>query len=156
MSYAVPKRNLGSLKPMLLCLSFFSKLKCISILQKIFKIGNRRGKKNYTPISLMHLSTDGIPEYFPLSQHCSLILENYNQPQDTDPDLPGSAQESAAEACVMEAAAGWGTECSSAFVGPSEGDGHYRHYPHHSLASDQITGRKHSPAHQQKVGLKIY
>ena len=29
-------------------------------------------------------------------------------------------------------------------------------YLHHSLASGQITGREHSPAHQQKIGLKIY
>ena len=28
--------------------------------------------------------------------------------------------------------------------------------PHHSLASGQTTGREHSPAHQQKIGLKIY
>ena len=33
---------------------------------------------------------------------------------------------------------------------------HYHHYLHHSLASGQTTGRKHSPAHQQKIGLKIY
>ena len=28
--------------------------------------------------------------------------------------------------------------------------------PQHSMASGQITGREHSPAHQQKIGLKIY
>ena len=33
---------------------------------------------------------------------------------------------------------------------------HYLHYLHHSLASGQITGREHSPAHEQKMGLKIY
>ena len=36
-----------------------------------------------------------------------------------------------------------------------EGGRHYLHYLHHSLASSQIT-REHSPAHQQKIGLKIY
>ena len=43
----------------------------------------------------------------------------------------------------------WGTEC----MGPFEGGHHYLHYLHHSLASGQTTG---SPAHQQKIGLKIY
>ena len=33
---------------------------------------------------------------------------------------------------------------------------HYLHYLHHSLTSGQITGREHSPALQQKTGLKIY
>ena len=36
------------------------------------------------------------------------------------------------------------------------GSQNYCHYPYHSLASGQITGRKHSPIHQQKVGLKTY
>ena len=30
------------------------------------------------------------------------------------------------------------------------------HYPYHSLASGQKTGREHSPVHQQKIGLMIY
>ena len=46
-----------------------------------------------------------------------------------------------------------GTECSSASMGPVEGGPLYLHYLHHSLASGQTTG---SPAHQQKIGLKIY
>ena len=33
---------------------------------------------------------------------------------------------------------------------------HYLQYLHHSLASGQITRREHSPAFQQKIGLKIY
>ena len=33
---------------------------------------------------------------------------------------------------------------------------HYLHCLHHSLASGQTTGREHSPAHQQEIGLKIY
>ena len=46
-----------------------------------------------------------------------------------------------------------GTECNSAGINPCEG-GH--HYPYHSLASGQTMGREHSPAHQQKIGIKIY
>ena len=49
-----------------------------------------------------------------------------------------------------------GTECSSVCIGPLDGGGHYLYYLHHSFASGQITGREHSPAHQQKIGLKIY
>ena len=33
---------------------------------------------------------------------------------------------------------------------------HYLHYLRHSLASGRTTGREHSPAHQQKIGLKIF
>ena len=49
-----------------------------------------------------------------------------------------------------------GTKCTSACMGPFEGGCHYLHYLHHSLASGQTTEREHSPAHQQKIGLKIY
>ena len=49
-----------------------------------------------------------------------------------------------------------GTECNSECMGPFEGGHHYLHYLHHSLVSGQTTGREHSPAHQQKIGLKIY
>ena len=45
------------------------------------------------------------------------------------------------------------TECSSVCTGLLEGG---QHYLHHSLVSGQITGREHSPAHQQKAGLKMY
>ena len=45
-----------------------------------------------------------------------------------------------------------GTACTGTF----EGGHHYLHYLHHSLALGQTTGREHSPAHQQKIGLKIY
>ena len=48
------------------------------------------------------------------------------------------------------------TECSNACIGPFEGGRHYLHYLHHSLAPGQTTGREHSPAHQQKIGWKIY
>ena len=46
-----------------------------------------------------------------------------------------------------------GTEYNSRSISPLEG-GH--HYPYHSLATCQTTGREHSPTHQQKIGLKIY
>ena len=49
-----------------------------------------------------------------------------------------------------------GTECSSACMGPFEGGCHYLHHLHHSFPSGQATGREHSPAHQWKIGLKIY
>ena len=44
------------------------------------------------------------------------------------------------------------TKCTS----PFEGGCHYLHYPYLSLASCQTTGREHGPAHQQKIGFKIY
>ena len=49
-----------------------------------------------------------------------------------------------------------GSECSSVCMGPFEGDHLYLHYLHHSLASLQTTRSEHNPAHQQKIGLKIY
>ena len=48
------------------------------------------------------------------------------------------------------------TEWCSACMGPFEGCHHCLHYLHHSLVSGQTTGREHSPARQQKIGLKIY
>ena len=49
-------------------------------------------------------------------------------------------------------AAGLGSVC----MGPFEEGCHNLHYLPHSLVSGQATGREHSPAHQQKIGLKIY
>ena len=52
-------------------------------------------------------------------------------PQETDPDLPVSVQGSLAEAWVGGGLLQvWGTECSSACVGPFEGGRHYLHYLH--------------------------
>ena len=48
------------------------------------------------------------------------------------------------------------SECSSVCMGLPERGHHYLHYFHHSLASGQITGREHIPAHGQGIGLKIY
>ena len=76
-------------------------------------------------------------------------------PQETDPDLPVSAQESSVEVWVGRGLAqGRGSECSKCM--PFEGGRHYLHYPHHSLASGQTTVGEHISIHQWKIGLKIY
>ena len=68
-------------------------------------------------------------------------------PQETDPDMPMSVQESLAEAWVGGGLLqGW--RQSSACMEPFEGGCHYLHYLHHCLVSGQTTGRKQSPAHQ--------
>ena len=56
-------------------------------------------------------------------------------PQETDPDLPVSVQESPAEACVGSGLLqDWGIECSGEYKGPFEGGHRYLHHLHHSLA----------------------
>ena len=78
-------------------------------------------------------------------------------PQETDPDLPASVQESLVEAWVgVGLLQGQGTEYSSVSTRPLEGGHHDLHHLHHSLVSGQTTGREHSPARQQKIGLNIY
>ena len=47
----------------------------------------------------------------------------------------------------------WVWQCMQGTFG---GGHHYLHHLHHSLVSGQITGREHSPTHQQKIGLKSY
>ena len=75
-------------------------------------------------------------------------------PQETEPDLPVSVQESLVEAWVDSGLLqGRGTEYNSAGISPFEGG---CHYSYHSLASGQTTGREHRPEHQQEIGLKIY
>ena len=49
-----------------------------------------------------------------------------------------------------------GTKCSSACMGPFEGGRHYLLYLHHNLVWGHTTARVQSPAHQQKIELKIY
>ena len=80
--------------------------------------------------------------------------------QKTDPGLPVNVQESLAEGWVggglMQVGA---RECSSAswdLLKEVKLSSNYLHYLHQSLASQQNTGREHSPANQQKIGLKIY
>ena len=59
-------------------------------------------------------------------------------PQETDPDMPESVQESLAEVWVSGGLLqGRGTECSSACMGPFEGGRHYLHYLQCSLVSGQ-------------------
>ena len=78
-------------------------------------------------------------------------------PQETDRGLPGSVQESPAEAWVGGGLLqGWGQCTACACIGSFKGGRHYLRYLHHSLASGQTTGREHSTSHQQKIGLKIY
>ena len=73
------------------------------------------------------------------------------------PDLPVSVQESPAEAWVggglLQGRGHWVCQCVQGILW---GGHHYLHYLHHSLVSDQTTRTEHSPAHQQKLGLKIY
>ena len=54
-------------------------------------------------------------------------------PQETDPDLPVSIQESLVEAGLAVACCRvGGAECSSALMGPFEGGHHCLHHLHHS------------------------
>ena len=77
-------------------------------------------------------------------------------PQETDPGLPVSVQESLVEAWVSGGLLqGWGTESGGVCLAPFEGGRHHLHYFHHSLVPGQTTAREHSPVHQQKIGLKI-
>ena len=76
-------------------------------------------------------------------------------PQETDPDLPVSVQESLVVVWVYSGLTQVrGIEYNSAGISPFEGG--YCYYPYHSLALGQTTEREHSPAHQHKIGLKIY
>ena len=80
-------------------------------------------------------------------------------PQETEPGLPVSVQESVVEVWVDSGLLrGQDTEYNSAVINPFQGDLHYCHYTYHSLATGQTTGREYSPstAQQQKIGLKIY
>ena len=67
--------------------------------------------------------------------------------EETEPDLPVSVQEYPVEAWPAT-----GSGAVNTTVPPFEGG----HYPHHSLALGKTTGKEHSPAQQQKIGLKIY
>ena len=78
-------------------------------------------------------------------------------PEEIDPDLPVSVQESLGKPWVgVSCCRVGGTACSTACMGTFERSHHYLHYLHHSLASGQKAERAHSPAHQWKIGLKIY
>ena len=49
-----------------------------------------------------------------------------------------------------------GAEYNSPGISCFEGGHYYHHYPYHSLAVGQTKGGEQRPAHQQKIGLKIY
>ena len=71
--------------------------------------------------------------------------------QEIEPDLPVRVQESLAEAWVSNGLLS--IEYNSACIRHFEGGCHYLHYPYQSLVSCQMTGREHSPTHQQKIEL---
>ena len=74
-------------------------------------------------------------------------------PQETEPDLLVSVQDSLAKAWLTVAWCGIrGTEYNSPHISLFEGGNHYLY---HSLASDLTTGRRHSPANQHKIGLRF-
>ena len=74
-------------------------------------------------------------------------------PQETDPDLPVSVQESLVGVWVCGGLLqGQGTECSSVCMGPFLKEVAIIFITSTILALGQSTGREHSPAHQQKIG----
>ena len=83
-------------------------------------------------------------------------------PQKTEPDFSVRVQELLVEVWVNSGLLqGQDSDCNSlgaqhAGVSAFEGGRHYCHYPNHSWASGQTTGREHSPTHQQTTGLKFY
>ena len=66
-----------------------------------------------------------------------------------------SVQKSPAEACISSSLLQRQRHRVQQCTGPFQGGRHYLHYFCHSLISGQTTGREHSPAHQQKIGLKF-
>ena len=75
-------------------------------------------------------------------------------PQETDPDLPRSVQESPAEAGLVVACCRvGGTECSSRCMGPSKGGHHNLHYLHHSLAPGKSQDGVQDLSHSQLLVL---
>ena len=77
-------------------------------------------------------------------------------PQETDPDLSVSVQESLAEVWVDSSLLqGLGHYVRQCMHETFEGGGNYLHYPLHSLVSGQKTGRENRPTYQQNIGLKF-
>ena len=73
-------------------------------------------------------------------------------PQETDPDLPVSAQESLAEVWVSSGLLQCrGSEYGSACMGPFERGGHYLHYLLHTLVSGQQQGGNTAPRINKKL-----
>ena len=80
-------------------------------------------------------------------------------PQETEPDLSRSVQESQAETWV-DSGLPWGPGTLNTTVLQEATYWHnsfWRTYPNNSFsASGQTTGREHCPTHQKNIGLKIY
>ena len=75
----------------------------------------------------------------------------HQDPQETDPDLPVSVQESLAEAwSAVSCCRIGGTECSSVCMDLLKGGRLYLHYHNRSLVSGQTTGN--TAYNQQKIG----
>ena len=74
-------------------------------------------------------------------------------PQETEPDLPLSVQESLVEAWVNTVACCGvrGTEYNSVGKSLLEGGRHYHHYPYHSLASTKQQGGNTAPSISRKL-----
>ena len=72
-------------------------------------------------------------------------------PQETDPDLPVSVQESPAEVWVGSAAAGSGALSAAVHAQDLEGSRHYLHHLQHSLASRQTQGGNTAPPINRKL-----
>ena len=84
--------------------------------------------------------------------HISSQEKGTVSPQETEPDLPVSVQESLAEMWVNSGPLqGQGTEYNSACTNPFEGGCHCLHYPYHSLASVKQRGRNTAPPIKRKV-----
>ena len=82
-------------------------------------------------------------------------------PEETDPDLLMSVQETLAEVCCGSLLQGWGTDYSSVCMGPFEGGHHYLHYLHLGLTPKgnvKECSNYHTVtliSHASKVVLKI-
>ena len=94
-----------------------------------------------------------------LREHCTQTKPCAHQekgavsPQETEPDLPVSVQESPGRCGLTVACCGIRSTEYKSFWRSSR---LLSSLALHSLASGQTTGREHSPTHQQKIALKVY
>ena len=97
----------------------------------------------------MHLESNPIPARDAQRAQTHLCAPGLRDPTETEIEL-----------CLSVSCGGMGQQWPAtglgACMGPFEGGCHCLHHLHYSLASGQIAGREHNPAHQQKIGLKIY
>ena len=84
--------------------------------------------------------------------HISSQEKEKVSPQENEPDLPASVQESLAETWVNSGLLqGRGTEYNSACTSPFERGRHYLHYHYYSLASVKQQGRNTAPPIKSKL-----